>query len=251
MFSLNASQVSLASRFGAAIFIFGKIIRFLFFFIFLLLLGTKTKLIVGYTLWQIIIFFLTFNLVDTLAQLLLREVYRFRSYVVTGDFGYFLTKPLSPLFRSLFGGTDVLDISMLILSVGALIFAVEKIGNVSFFNILIYIILIINAFIIALSFHILVLSIGIMTTEVDSMIMLYRDLTQMGRVPIDFYTQPIRGILTFAVPVGIMMTVPAKALLGLLSWGLIPIAILISATLLFVTIKFWSFALRGYTSASS
>lgn len=36
---------------------------------YLYLLGSRMRLLAGYTLWQMIIFFLTFNLVDTLTQL--------------------------------------------------------------------------------------------------------------------------------------------------------------------------------------
>ena len=84
----RATQVALASRLGAVLFTLGKILRFLFFLIFLILLTTRTKSLAGYSLWQVIFVFLTFNLVDILAQFFLREVYRFRSQIVSGSFDY-------------------------------------------------------------------------------------------------------------------------------------------------------------------
>lgn len=107
LLTIRSSQVAFVSRFGAFIFTFGKIMRFAFFLFFLFLLTSKTKAIANYSLWQVIFFFSTFNLVDTLSQFFLREVYRFRTYVVGGYFDYILTKPLSSLFRCLFGGSDV------------------------------------------------------------------------------------------------------------------------------------------------
>jgi len=246
-----ASQIAFVSRFGAVIFIFGKILRFAFFLLFLLLLISKTKAIVGYEIWQVIFFFATFNLVDTLVQFFLREVYRFRSYVVSGDFDYFLIKPISPLFRSLFGGSDVLDIPMLLISVGFVIMSIFIIGDISLSGVLVYLLLILNAFLIAFIFHIFILVVGILTTEVDNTLWLYRDITQMGRLPIDIYKEPIRGVLTFILPVGIMMTFPPKSLMGLLSIQSIMIALLVSAVLLYVSLKCWKFALRHYTSAGS
>lgn len=246
-----ASQIAFQSRFGAGVFIMGKILRFLFFLLFLLLLSSKTNAIAGYSLWQIIVFFLTFNLIDTLAQFFLREVYRFRSYVVSGDFDYILTKPISPLFRSLFGGSDILDLSIIFLSLAFIIFSAGKIGDVSFLGVILYIVFIFNAFLIALAFHILVLAIGVLTTEVDNTIMLYRDITQMGRVPVDIYREPLRGILTFVVPVGIMMTFPAKVLMGLLSLGTILASVFIGMLFVMLSLWFWRFSLKHYTSASS
>lgn len=246
-----ASQIAFQSRFGAGVFITGKILRFLFFFIFLLVISSKIKLISGYSLWQMIFFFITFNLIDTLAQFFLREVYRFRSYVVSGDFDYILTKPISPLFRSLFGGSDILDLSIIGLSIAFIAFSMEKIGGFSLFGIVLYTALILNAFLIALAFHIFVLSIGVLTTEVDNTIMLYRDITQMGRVPVDIYREPLQGILTFAIPVGIMMTFPAKALMGLLSPSSVMISFFIGILLAILSLWFWHLSLKHYSSASS
>ncbi|MBI1982158.1 MAG: ABC-2 family transporter protein [Candidatus Levybacteria bacterium] len=246
-----ASQIAFQSRFGAVVFIIGKILRFLFFLLFLLLLSSKTNAIAGYSLWQIILFFITFNLVDTLAQFFLREVYRFRSYVVSGDFDYILTKPVSPLFRSLFGGSDILDLSIILLSIAFIIFSAGKIESISLLNVVLYIIFVLNAFLIALAFHIFVLAIGVLTTEVDNTIMLYRDITQMGRLPVDIYREPLQGILTFVIPVGIMMTFPAKALMGLLSLSSILTSVFIGILFVILSLWFWRFSLKHYSSASS
>ena len=251
LMTFRVSQIAFASRFGAALFILGKILRFSFFLLFLIILQTRTKGIEGYTLWQIIFFYATFNLIDTLPQLLFREAYRFRSYVVSGEFDFFLTKPISPLFRSLLGGSDILDLSMLLISAAFIIFAATNISGVTLFGVFAFLALIINAFIIAMSFHIIVIALGVLTTEVDNTIMLYRDFTQMGRVPVDIYREPMSWIITFVVPVGIMMTFPAKAMMGLLSFQFILISVLISGIFLVLSLNFWKFALKNYSSVSS
>lgn len=251
MMTRVTSQVAFISRFGAVIFILGKILRFVFFLLFLVLLGSRITTISGYTLWQMIFFFLTFNLIDTLPQFFLREVYRFRSYVVSGDFDYILTKPISPLFRSLFGGSDVLDFSILSLSIIFILFSAGNIGTISFSGIALYTLLILNALLIAFAFHVFVLGIGVLTTEVDNTIMLYRDITNMGRVPVDVYLEPLRGLLTFAIPVGVMMTFPVKALMGLLTIQAVVVSFLIGGLLLYASLLLWRFALKNYASASS
>lgn len=245
-----ASQIAFQSRFGAILFLLGKMLRFFFFLFFLFLLGSKTQVVAGYSIWQIIFFFATFNLIDSLAQFFLREVYRFRTYIVKGYFDYILTKPLNPLFRSLFGGSDLLDIPILVVSV---IFVFVSAAHIDVVTIgwILYIFLIINAFLIGLSFHIFVLAIGVLTTAVDNTIMLYRDLTQMGRLPVEIYKEPLRGMITFIVPVGIMMTFPPQALMGLLSKEAVLIAFLIGAAVFFLSIWFWHYCLRQYSSVGS
>ena len=108
-----------------------------------------------------------------------------------------------------------------------------------------------NGLVIATGFHILVLALAIMTTEVDHAIMIYRDLTSMGRVPVDIYQEPLRGIITFVIPIGIMMTFPAKALFGLLTPGMVALAVIVGVGFLVVCLRLWRFALTQYASASS
>lgn len=247
----TTAQIALISRFSAFIFILAKFLRFSFFILFIFIVISKTKTIAGYNFWQVIVFYATFNLLDTMTQFFLREVYRFRAYVLRGFFDYILVKPISPLFRSLFGGSDILDLPMLVLSFMLIVFAVTNTDSYSLEKILLYAFLIANGFIIALGFHILVLALGVITTEVDNSIMLYRDLTTMGRLPVDVYKEPIRGIVTFVIPIGIMMTFPVKALLGLLSVVPIIISFLIGVIFLFLSFKLWRFSLKHYSSISS
>ena len=248
--SRNSFMGMLSQRFGAGIFIIGKLLRFGFFlaFIFFLLKGTKT--LAGYNLNQTLFFFLTFNLIDVVAQFLFREVYRFRPLVVSGSFDLVLTKPMSALFRSLMGGADVLDL----VTISPLVLAIYLVGRglgPSPTDVLFYIFLIINGLALATAFHIAVISMGIITLEIDHTIMIYRDITNLGRFPIDIYKQPLQGILTYLIPVGIMITLPAKALMGLVSpWGVI-LSFLVGAAAVLVSIRLWNFALTKYTSASS
>ena len=82
-------------------------------------------------------------------------------------------------------------------------------------------------------------------------VMIYRDLTSLGRFPVDIYREPLRGFLTFLVPVGIMMTLPAKALMGLVNLQAVVLSFTLSFVLIFLSLKFWNFALTKYSSASS
>lgn len=251
LLSLKYAQVAFSSRFSAIFLIIGKLLRFGFFFFFLTLLFSQTNAIAGYSFWQTILFFITFNFIDTAAQLMFREVYRFRSYVISGELDYFFSKPISPLFRGLFGGSDALDVPLFIISIGFIVVAFLNIPGITFLGVLAYVLLILNALLIATSIHIFVLAMGILTAEVDNIIWIYRDSTQMGRVPIDVYKQPLRGIITFAIPVGIMISFPVQALLGLLSLQFFLIALAITFFFLVTSIYAWKYALSQYSSASS
>jgi ABC-2 type transport system permease protein len=248
---LADAQSSFASRVGVVLFTMAKILRFGFFIIFIILIFGRTRSVGGYNLWEIIFFYATFNLVDIVPQMLFRSTYRFRGLVVSGDFDLFFLQPISSLFRAILGGSDILDIPMLFIAIGFIIYSGLHIPIFSVGTVLLYIFLVLNALLIAAAFHIFVLSVGVVSTEVDNTIMLYRDLTQMGRVPITIYTEGVSFLLTFVIPVGIMMTFPVQALLGTLSVQFILVSLLVGIVFFLLSLFTWKQGIRHYSSASS
>lgn len=233
------------------IFFVSKLLRYGLFLVFLFLLMNGVKNLGGYTREQIIIFYLIFNIIDTLGQLLFREVYYFRPLVISGNFDMVLTKPFNPLIRVLLGGPDLMDTGVFVILIGMLVYFLSNLVRLDSFLIFYFVLMIINSLLITAAFHISVLAIGILTLSVDHLIMIYRDLSSLMRIPVDIFTNPLRTLLTFIIPIGIMFTFPAKVLFGLLSWQLILISFLFGVVSLFLSLKFWNYSLRQYQSASS
>lgn len=250
-FTKNTTSLALQSRLGSSFFLVGKFIRFFMLLYFLIILVSETKTLAGFGIYEIIFFYATFNLVDVIPQMFLRETYRFRYYVVSGFLDYILTKPMSPLFRSMFAGSDALDVPMFLLSLGFLVYSGFFLGPITWEGVLLYVLLVVNAVVIAFSVHILILGLAIITTDVDNSVMLYRDITRMGQIPVDVYRAPVNFLITFVLPVGIMMSFPVKALLGMLSYQFIFISFGFTAVFLFGSLRFWKYAVNQYQSASS
>ncbi len=250
-FAANSLQQTLANIPVFVIFLVAKILRYGLFLIFLFLLVRGVAQIGGYTTQQMLMFYLVFNLIDTTAQLLFREVYRFRPLVVSGEFDLVLTKPLHPLIRSLLGGPDFIDSGMLLILLVVMGYFIFFVIHPQFTSLLLFGLLSINALAIAAAFHIFVLGIGVITLSVDHLIMIYRDVTSLVRIPADLYIEPLRTLITFVIPVGIMFSFPAKVLFGLLSWQLILVSLVFGIVGLILSIKFWNYSLKHYQSASS
>lgn len=252
LYSLRMSTMTFSSlvstRLASVLFLTGKLIRIVLWLVFLLALKDKINLLSGYSLDQLIVFFLIFNIFDLLGQIFYRGIYWYRNEIISGNFDFTLTKPLNPLFQILVSHTDWLDIPALILTV---IFLVIKLPSVSWLEFLSFILMGVIAMVLVTAIHIFVAAIGVITTEVDHAIWIYRDLSQMARFPIDIYIEGVRYFLTFVIPIGLIFTVPAQALFGVLSWqwGLLTFGF----TIVFyaIIIKFWQYALKKYQSASS
>jgi ABC-2 type transport system permease protein len=248
--SKNSFVMVLSQRLSLSVFLIGKVLRFIFFFLFLFFILKGAGTLAGYSGTQVIFFFLTFSIIDVTSQFLFREVYRFRPMIVNGDFDFVLAKPLNALFRVLLGGADIIDL----ITIPPLVIATVYFGSLlkpGFIEIILYLALLMNGFLIAAAFHIVVLSLAIITMEIDHMVMIYRDITSLGRLPVDIYKQPLQMFLTYLIPVGVMITVPAKAMMGVAAPLGIVMAFVVGILSIFISLKFWNYALTKYTSASS
>lgn len=251
-FAKIAAQSQLLTEKGGILFLTGKIVRFLFFFLFFHSVLSQTGSLLNYSPAEVVFFFLVFNLVDIGLQFLFRGVYVFRPLVVSGNYDLDLLKPLPSWFRPLFGWTDIFDLITLIPLIVFVIFYIfsEKIF-VSWGNFFLFLILLGNSFLLGFAFHLFVCAVCVLTTKIDHLIWVYRDVVAMARFPTDIYRREVRLFLTFVIPVVILITVPAKAFLGVLSGKLILFSLGVGVGSVFLAVKFWFWALRHYTSASS
>ena len=114
-----------------------------------------------------------------------------------------------------------------------------------------YALLLVNGLLIAFAIHVAVASLAVLTQEMENTIWIYRDLMTLGRFPSDIYAPVMRGVITFAIPIAVMISFPAKAFLGKLPPGAIGIAFGAFAASVTVSLWFWRLANRRYTSLSS
>ena len=240
------------SRLHSIFLISGKFVRFSFFLIFIIALLTKTQNLAGFGLYQTILFFMTFNLIDITSQFLLRGAYSIQWNINKGQFDLSLTQPISVLFRMAFDIIDLLDLATLFPVLAVLGFVIARLSSqITFSGFLLYLLLCLNALLVALAIHILIISFSILTQEVTSEIWIYRDLMNMGRFPIDIYSKSVQFVLTFLLPIAVMVSFPTKVLLGVLSWQWIMFSFLIGSIFIILSLKFWQFALKNYSSVSS
>ena len=244
--------VQLSYGLGSLGFLIGKLFRLLFFFAYIWAIFDHTDSLAGYSLDETVLFFLTFNLVDITAQVFFRGIYGARRAVVEGDLDYYLIQPVSPLMRMAASTVDFLDILTLLPVLALLGLTAGRLPTgVDLPNLGAYLILTANGVAIALAFHIAVAAIAVRTQELENTIWIYRDLMFLGKFPVDIYSAPMRAALTFLVPIGVMTSFPAKALLGTLSGAWAAYALVLAATAMTTSLWFWRDALSRYTSVSS
>jgi ABC-2 type transport system permease protein len=171
--------------------------------------------------------------------------------VWTGTFDFTLLRPVDKQFLISFRHWQVFALIDLVLALGVIIYAMILMGaSLSFGMMLNFLITslasVVLLYAVLLSFSALVFwNSGFLFTWVIN------DLFQLARYPVGLYPSWLRLILTWIIPVGLMTTIPAQAISGTLSPGMMALTLIFSLAALFGASFLFRRGLRKYASASS
>ncbi len=242
----------LSNRIDSGSYFLGKIVRFAFLILLIFSIYRFTDNIAGYTKYQALLFFLTYNFLDVASQAFFRGIYMLREDVRKGDFDYTAIRPVNPLFYLLTKITDILDIVFLGIIIFFIIYFVVLLEvQVTSLAILLYVFLLLLGFLIILGIHVFSAGVMIRSVESENLIWLYRNTISAGRFPPEVYSPIVQFIFTFIFPVIIIVGFPTKALFGLLGWPWIIFACIYAIVFFSLSVLFWERSLRKYSSASS
>lgn len=248
----NALQETFINRWSHLLFFTGKCLRLCMSLILLWLLKERNVSLAGYSSDQVIVFFLTYQIVDLVSQIFYRGVYTFGQKIRSGEFDFLLAKPVSPLFRALTGNPDLDDAAFAVPTLAiALYLFIQLDLHFTWHGTVLYLVLLGNSFLIATALHILVLVIGILSTEVDNAIWIYRDVMRLGQFPITMYAQPLRFALFWFIPAGLMITIPAQVITQVpVTYSVVTVTTF-GLIFFMMSLRIWKWALTQYSSASS
>src|SRR5262245_60666383 len=92
---------------------------------------------------------------------------------------------------------------------------------------------------------------AIWLVSVQNLHVLLHPVFQVGQYPVAFFKGWVRVVVTFVSPVASAPAFPARALFGTLALRLLPLGPLPAGAAHYASPRFWCFASRHYTSASS
>lgn len=88
-------------------------------------------------------------------------------------------------------------------------------------------------------------------TRISNIEMVFWNVFEAGRYPVDIYRPPVRWALTYIVPLAFLTTFPARALVGKLEPANVTAALLLAALAFAGASWFWRYGLRHYSGASA
>jgi ABC-2 type transport system permease protein len=87
--------------------------------------------------------------------------------------------------------------------------------------------------------------------KLDNILNIFQSMYEAGRWPIGIYPPWLQATLTFLVPIGFAITVPAEALVGRLAVPTLAGAIALAIALPLLARWFWRIGVRHYSGASA
>jgi len=140
-------------------------------------------------------------------------------------------------------------------AVGALVmfgYAFRELGRLpSPGGVLMALVLVLVSLLVLYSLWILVVSAAFFVVRVDNLSLLFGSIFDVGRWPVTIFKGPLRWVFTFIIPLALMTTYPAMALLGTLAVETALAGVAGGVVFTVLARRIWLRAIGNYTSASS
>ncbi len=169
-----------------------------------------------------------------------------------GTFDFVLTKPVNAQFIASLRNVVVWRLSDVIIGLGLIVYALAQLGvTPTRQNVAIFAAMLASAIAIVYSLWLVMSSFAFWFVKIDNITELFYAFYEAGRYPVTIYRGLVRALLTFIIPIAFVTTFPVSALLGRLDQSTAWIGVIFAVILIFVSNRFWNFAIRHYSSASS
>ncbi len=225
----------------------------IFSFLYIILLTSKTPVVYEWKREELILLMAFYNIViggifHTVFS------FNFNEFADTIHFGRLdgvLLKPVNSQFLMSAVNIAYAQLSRLIIGIGVALYIIYtyKIA-VTILGLAEFIILSAFGLLILYSIWFMVMTLSVWNTRLSNLVDLLYHLNDLVRFPPKMY-KPVMNYLFFIFPFTIILVTPAKAILQRLTTIDAVILLFFSLILFFLSRRFWQFALRSYTSASS
>ncbi len=168
-----------------------------------------------------------------------------------GDLDLLLAKPVNSQFMITLQKANTAIIGNLVLGTSWLIFSLHGLDDFSYIRLLWLLLLAPCSLIVIYSMRFVFSASAVIFTRSENLQFLWWQVYRLGMRPDSMYNPIMKWILLTVVPVGVIVSIPARALLNPPNYFYLIWPVILSPILIYLTHRFWKFALTFYSSASS
>jgi ABC-2 type transport system permease protein len=218
-----------------------------------LILFAYTQVMNGWTLGQMVVLLGVYYVVQGAEELVMQPSFeRFMEHVREGTLDFILLKPVSSQFMVSFRHFQTVQSLQVVMGLGITAFGLANLStNVTLASALAFAVTLACGFVLIYALLLVLSTLAFWIVRVDNLLAIFWAFIDAGRFPIDIYPGWLRLTMSTVVPVGIAVTVPAKAIAGLVDAQTIGLVLAATLTAWVLSRAFWKRGLRSYTGASA
>ena len=212
-----------------------------------------TDSIGGWTQDQTRVFLGALFLIDAIYMVLFHENLDHLSWMVKrGELDLLLTKPISSQFMVSCKKVNVTYIANVFLTGAFLVWAVLQLKTpVGWAQILFFTLSIAFSLSVTYAFRLCFAVLALIFQNAEYITFIWYQLYRFGTRPDAMYPNLLRYAHLTIIPVAFLDSVPSRFIVEGIQWDLFLGGLAVSVLLLYLTARFWNYALKKYSSASS
>ena len=254
LFGKISMMNQIASRLTFVVAVIGKIIRSALLVVFFQALFLHVSSFAGWSFPEVLLLIAVYLTVEWAVLVTFHRnlAYWFPKTLLDGSFDFILTKPLSPLFYSSFRIVDWFDIVSVPPIVLLWVYVLSRFPwSLQVQDIVLFVVFLLLAILFYFALLLMIASTAFWTIHATGVGRFLENIFRAARYPTSSFRGVFRIVFLFVIPLGFVATLPVEVLLARSSWYSMSYMIVFVAFLLFLAIRFWRFALKHYSSASS
>ncbi len=206
----------------------------------------------GWSRSEVILLLLTFQITTEFFSAFADSLYRFSYHIRTGNFDFFLIRPVDPQFVATFGKPDFKNILYTIANtIPYIYFLIQDPLAIQLIHVPIYLYFVLLASILWISLKVMIITLNFWWQKLDNLPMLLHSFVSLGKYPMTLFPKNIQALFHTFIPIAFIAVIPTQALQGKTNIHHILLGTLIVLFTVVSSRVFWNFAIKNYSSASS
>lgn len=211
-----------------------------------------TPKIGDWNLAQMRVFLGIMFVVDGIYMIILSEnLDQMSEKVRKGDLDLLLSKPVNSQFMISLQKASTAMVGNLLIGTSWFVYSLIQLPDFNSLRLLWLIYLIPCGLVALYTMRFFMAATAVIFARSENLQFIWFQLYRLGMRPDSMYVPWLKWFLLTALPVGVIASVPARALLNPPHYGLFVWVLILAVFLIYLSHKFWNFALRFYSSASS
>lgn len=214
---------------------------------------SNTQSLAGWNAWQVLVLLGVFRIMTgTIGLVISPNMRLIMEDIRHGTLDFVLAKPINAQFYASVRRVVAWRITDIALGLAlAVAGSVRLAATISPGQVLLFALMLAAGAVIIYAFWLILATAAFWLTRIDNMEMVFWNVFEAGRYPVDIYRPWIRWALTYLMPLAFLITFPAGALVGKTVPSLLTAAWLVAAVMLTLASLFWRYGLRRYSGASA